>query len=69
MYDTKAWYRSKTVWGSIITLFSMAAALAGAPIETADQQMLTTLATTAAGALGGILSLVGRVSATDRITR
>lgn len=69
MNETKSWYQSKTVWGSIITLVSMAAAFAGAPIAAADQQSLITLTTTAAGSLGAIVSLIGRVVAKDRIER
>lgn len=69
MNEFKAWYHSKTVWGSLITLISMVAAFAGSPINPADQQSLITLTTTAAGSLGAIISLVGRVVAKDKIER
>ena len=67
MNDTKAWYQSKSVWGSIITIGSMVAAIVGTPITPADQQMLITLTTTAAGSVGALVSLVGRLVAKDRI--
>ncbi len=67
MNETKPWYQSKSVWGSIITIASMVAAVAGSPVNPADQQALVTLTTTAAGAVGGILALVGRLVAKDRI--
>lgn len=69
MTDFKAWYQSKTVWGSLITLLSMVTAFAGTPINPADQQSLITLTTTVAGSVGAIVSLVGRVVAKDQIER
>lgn len=69
MPEFKAWYQSKTVWGSLITLLSMVTAIAGTPINPADQQSLITLTTTVAGSVGAIVSLVGRVVAKDRIER
>ena len=67
MNETKPWYQSKSVWGSIITIASMVAAVAGSPITPEDQQSLVTLTTTAAGSVGAILALVGRLVAKDRI--
>lgn len=69
MEDVKAWYQSKSVWGSIVTIASMVAAVAGMPIETGDQQNLATLMTTMAGTLGALVSLVGRLRARHRIER
>ncbi|MAY60931.1 MAG: hypothetical protein CML29_01855 [Rhizobiales bacterium] len=67
MNETKAWYQSKSVWGSIITIASMVATVAGSPIAPADQQSLITLTTTAAGSVGAIIALVGRLVAKNRI--
>lgn len=67
MTATKPWYQSKTVWGSVIAI---AAALLGVwdvRIEESDQARLVELIVQAAGALGGLLALVGRFAASRRI--
>lgn len=67
MKDSKAWYESKSVWGSIVTLVAMAAAIGGVEIGDPDRQALAELLAIAGGAVGAILSLVGRLVATSRI--
>ena len=67
MDDIKPWYQSKTVWGAVITLASMAAAIAGIELSDPDRQALTDFLVVAGGAVGGILSLVGRLVARGRI--
>jgi hypothetical protein len=67
MNDRKAWYESKSVWGSIVTLASMGAALGGAEVSDLDQARLAELLMLAGGTTGAIVSLVGRIVATDRI--
>lgn len=64
---TKTWYQSKSVWGSLITLASMAAAIAGNPIGASDQETLIELTTVGAAAIGAVISLVGRLAARHRI--
>lgn len=68
MNSTKTWYQSKSVWGSIITLASMAAAVAGSPVAASEQQALIELTTAGAAALGAIISLVGRLMARHQIS-
>lgn len=67
MDKTKAWYTSKTVWGAIITLASMAASAAGYSVSDADQQALVEHITGATAALGAVIALFGRLLARDRI--
>lgn len=67
MDEIKPWYQSKTVWGAVITLASMAAACAGIEVDDPDRQALTELLVVTGGAVGGILSLVGRLVARGRI--
>lgn len=67
MDDIKPWYQSNSVWGAVITLASTAAALAGIEIDDPDRQALADFLVVAAGAVGGILSLVGRLVARGRI--
>lgn len=61
MNDTKPWYESKAVWGSLLAVVS---SLAGVtlPLDTA-----TDLLTNAGSLVGGAIALWGRVQATDRI--
>lgn len=67
MDEIKPWYQSKTVWGAVITLASMAAAVAGIEVSDPDRQALADFLVVAGGAVGGILSLVGRLVARGRI--
>lgn len=67
MFDTKPWWQSKTLWGSIVTLGSAALGLAGLEIGEADREGLIELLSSLGAALGGIVAIVGRISARRRI--
>lgn len=68
MNDTKAWWQSKTLWGAIVTLGSAALGLAGLEIGEADREGLIELLSSLGAALGGIVAIVGRISARHRIS-
>lgn len=72
MNDTKAWYESKGVWGSIISLASLGMALFGGHAMTPEAQVTLvdqlTVAISAVGVLvGSILAFVGRITAKSQI--
>ena len=67
MTDIKPWWQSKTLWGAIVTIGSSAFALAGLDLGEADRQALTELLTSLGAALGGVIAIVGRITAKDRI--
>jgi len=67
MIDIKPWWQSKTLWGAIVTIGSAALGLAGYELGDADREALTGLLTSLGGALGGVIAIIGRIQAKDRI--
>ena len=67
MTDIKPWWQSKTLWGAIVTVASVALGLAGLELGEADAEALTGLLTSLGAALGGIIAIVGRLKAKSRI--
>lgn len=74
MEDTKKWWQSTGVLGSIVTVIAAAAGFAGYAITPADQlamvdgaMKLGVLVTDAAAFVGGLVSLWGRIRATKMI--
>ncbi|PZU86612.1 MAG: hypothetical protein DI528_09060 [Shinella sp.] len=67
MNDLKQWYQSKTVWGALIAIAASALRLAGFELTAADQLQLADIAVSAAGTLGGLLAIYGRLKATRGI--
>ena len=65
--EKKAWRQSKTIWGSIITLLAIVASLFGYQIDQATQAQLTQQVTAIVAALGSILAIYGRVTATKQL--
>ena len=67
MSQTKPWYRSKTVWGSVIAILAAILGVWDVRIDADDQARLVELIVQATGALGGLVALFGRFRATRRI--
>ena len=67
MTDIKAWWKSKTLWGAIVTLGSAALGLAGLDLGDTDKEALIELMTSLGAALGGVIAIFGRITAKDRI--
>lgn len=63
----KAWYLSRTIWASVITVASAAAALIGVPVDGLDTGALTDSLLQAVTAISGIIAILGRIGATSRI--
>ncbi|MDA0338132.1 MAG: hypothetical protein O2782_23420 [bacterium] len=68
MYDEKAWYQSRTVWGGLIAVLAAVAGAFGFSIGGEDQAALVEAVAAVAGAAGGIVAIWGRVKATKSIT-
>jgi hypothetical protein len=68
MNDTQPWYVSKGVWGGLVALIAAGAGLLHYTISPADQQSLIDALTAAGGALGSILAIYGRITATKQIS-
>jgi len=70
MNDTKPWYQSKTIWGSIIAMIAPLLTLAthnGVHILPADQDQLADMLSAGGTAFGGIVAIIGRSTATTTI--
>jgi len=63
----KPWYLSRTIWASVITVASAAAALLGLPIDGLDGGALTDSILQAVTAISGIVAILGRLGAKSRI--
>ena len=66
-FDTKKWYESKTIWGSIVTIAASVAGMFGHPIDEATQANIMTNITSAITAIGGLWTMFGRIAADKRI--
>ncbi|SDH74986.1 hypothetical protein [Roseospirillum parvum] len=66
---SKAWYRSRTVWGALVTLLALLLGQIGLELTPELRSELTTALVTLGGALGTVLTLYGRIKATRRLGR
>jgi uncharacterized membrane-anchored protein len=62
----KAWYMSKGVWGGIIAIGAAVAGAFGYVLDAEAQAGLADAAVVVAGAVGGVLAIVGRVQASKK---
>lgn len=67
MEDVKHWYLSKTIWGAILAMVASIFQVAGLQIGLADQSAVADAAVSIAGALGSLIAVYGRVTATTAI--
>ena len=67
MTSAKPWYLSRTIWASLITIVTAAAGLIGLPIDGLDNSALTDSLLQAVTALSGLVAILGRLGARDRI--
>ena len=69
--DTKPWYASKAVIGSIISILALAAGAFGLKIDPATQSFIVDQVTGSAAAVvvlaGAAMGIYGRVTATKKI--
>lgn len=63
MEADKGWLQSKTIWGVVVMLLPQVLALFGIKISGDDAATLTTLLSTVATAIGGLLAIWGRATA------
>lgn len=65
--ETKPWYASKGVIGGVVAVLAGISALFGYSVSAADQASLIELLAGLAGTAGGLLAIVGRVTAKQAI--
>jgi len=60
----KPWYKSKTIWGSIVAVLALAAGAFGYEVgPDAQAEIVTSLI----GVVGGAFAIYGRIKAVDRV--
>lgn len=67
MEQTKKWYQSKTIWGSIITILSIVAGVAGYQIDPSMQQELVNDFAGIGAIVGSLIAVYGRITANAKI--
>lgn len=67
MTSAKPWYLSRTIWASLITIITAVAGLTGMPVDGIDNTALTESLLQAITAVSGLVAILGRVGARDRI--
>ena len=67
MNETKKWWESGGVWGGLIAAGAGIAGMVGYGVSDDDEQQLVALVPAAASALGGIVAVIRRLSASKRI--
>lgn len=67
MDNTKAWYKSKTVMSSLVTVFAGLIGLVGIVIEPAMQATITNTLLGMTTVVTGVLAIYGRVTANTKV--
>ena len=65
--ESKKWYQSKSVMGSVVTLIAMVLGIFGFGMGAEDQATLVNIVVGAGGFVGSILAIYGRVKASKKI--
>ncbi len=63
--EDKPWYKSKTIWGSIVAVIALIAGMFGYQVDAASQQEIVTAMV---GVAGGIFAIWGRFKAVSKVT-
>ncbi len=66
--DTKPWYKSKGIMGSLIAVLAVLAGFFGIDIGGAEQAELVDLVTAIVGTGGAALAFIGRIRANTKIS-
>jgi hypothetical protein len=67
MIVNKPWYLSRTIWASLIAVFSAGGSLIGMPVDDVDQAAFADTILQAVAAVAGVMAILGRLTATSRI--
>lgn len=71
--ETKKWWLSKGIWGSIVAILAVILSYAGMELDEETQNLFIdqayAIAVAVTGLVGGILALVGRAKADKRVTK
>ncbi len=68
MVEEKSWYESKTIWGALIAVAASVTGAMGLSIDVGAQSDLADALVQLVGAIGAMVAIYGRLSATDIIS-
>ena len=68
MIDEKEWYHSKTIWGALVAVGASAFGAMGYQLDASAQNDLSNAMVQLVGAIGALVAIYGRLSATDIIS-
>ena len=68
MDDLKQWYQSRTIWGALIAIAASLAHAGGITLSAGDQGQIVDSLVSASGALGGLVAIYGRVTASAKLS-
>ena len=68
-FDLKPWWTSRTIWGGLMALAGSGLGVFGYELGGADQSALIEAGASAVTAVGGIVSIWGRVKASKTLTK
>lgn len=63
----KPWYLSRTIWASCVAVIATLAGAIGFPVDATDVAALPDAILQAVAAIAGVIAILGRVSARNRI--
>jgi len=67
MEDTKKWWQSSSIWGSVVAIGAVAAGFFGLDLDADAQAGITEAVLAIVAAAGGLLAIYGRVKASSSI--
>lgn len=68
MDDLKQWYQSRTIWGALIAIAASLAHAGGMTLSAGDQGQIVDSLVSVSGALGGLVAIYGRVTASAKLS-
>lgn len=68
MTDTKPWWQSTSIWGSVVAIIAMVASFFGFTLDADAQQTVLTIITEIVGVVGAAIALIGRIRAKTTVT-
>lgn len=69
MIDTKSPLASKTIWGAVLMLVALVLNALGYDLTQEDQALVLEVVVTAVGGLGTLMAIVGRLTASRKISK
>lgn len=63
----KPWWASKTIWGGIVAAAAAVLGILGVTVSPEDQAQLVDTITLVAAGIGGVVAIIGRLTAKQQI--